>query len=69
MNLYRPLHHGVLPHKNYGVTAQSLTDILELIRADVIGGDDENLAIVLEQLAELGVVVDLLLGLGELAHL
>lgn len=69
MNLYRPLHHGVLPHKNYRVTTETLADILELIRADVIGGDDENLAIVLEQLAELGVVVNLLLSLGELAHL
>ncbi|KAM1063977.1 hypothetical protein FF1_028057 [Malus domestica] len=59
----RPFHHRVLPLQNDGVSAQPLVDVLELLGADVVRGDNEDLAILVEEGAELGIVGDLLVGL------
>lgn len=63
MQADRSLHHGVLPHQDDGIAAEALPDVLELIRSDVIGGGDQDLAVLIEKLAKLLVVGDLLLGL------
>ncbi|KAM2290526.1 hypothetical protein ACFXTI_031173 [Malus domestica] len=60
----RPFHHRVLPLQNDGVSVQSLVEVLELLGADVVGGDNEDLAILVEEGTELGIVGDLLVGLG-----
>ena len=64
MHPNRALHHGVLAHEDNRVTTQTPSDVLELVGSDVVGVDDEDLGVLLEVLAELGIVSDLLLGLG-----
>jgi hypothetical protein len=56
----------VLAHEHDGVAPQPAADVLELLGADVVGDSDEHLGVLIEKLAELLVVRDLLLGLGPL---
>lgn len=61
-----PLHHGVLAHEHHGVRPQPLPDTLELIGAHIVGGAHEHLRILLQEIAQLVVIVLLLLLLGPL---
>lgn len=57
------LHHGVLAHEDDGVTTETLPDVLELVGSDIVCGDDQHLRVVVQELAKLRVVRDLLVGL------
>lgn len=40
MDLYGPLHHGVLPHQQHDrVPTETLSDVLQLVRSDTVGGN------------------------------
>lgn len=56
------LHHGVLPHENHRVATQTFPYALELRRANVFGGHDQNLGILAQKTPELLVVQGFLLG-------
>jgi hypothetical protein len=56
----------VLAHEHDGVTPQPAADVLELLGADIVGDGDEHLGVLIEKLAQLLVVRDLLLRLGPL---
>lgn len=57
------LHHGVLPHQNHGIASQTLPDVLELSRTDVVGERHQNLSVLIDELAEPLIVGDLLVAL------
>lgn len=57
-------HHGVLAHEDNGIATKALANALKLVRADIIGTDDEDLRILFEKAAEFLVVVSLLLSSG-----
>lgn len=42
--------HGVLAHENDGMVAEGATDLLQLLRADVISAHDEALRVFVEEL-------------------
>lgn len=62
------LHHGVLAHEDDGIAAEALADVLELVGADIIGADDEDLRVLAEESAEFLVVLGLLLSSGGLEN-
>lgn len=52
--------HGVLAHQDNGITTESVTDLVHLLRRDIVDGDDEDGLVSLEKRLQL-VEVD---GLG-----
>lgn len=66
MNSDTSLHHGILTHENHRITAQTSPDVLKLVRPHVVGYRHQNLRILIEQLAKLVIISDLLVGLGSL---
>lgn len=66
MDLDAASDEGVLPHEDDGVAPEPLANVLELVRADVVRRGDEHLVVLIEELAQLLVVRDLLLRLREL---
>ncbi|KAI3488229.1 hypothetical protein L1887_47768 [Cichorium endivia] len=45
--------HGVLAHQHNTLAAERLTDLVHLLRADIVDVDDEDRGVLLEQLGEL----------------
>jgi hypothetical protein len=41
--------HGVLSHENDTLTTKGLTDLVHLLRRDIVDGDDEDGLVVLEK--------------------
>jgi len=35
-------NHGVLAHQDNGITTESLSDLVHLLRRDIVDGDDED---------------------------
>lgn len=66
MDADRALHHGVLAHEDNGITTEALADVLELLRPHIVGADHQYLRVRIQQLADLGVISDLLLRLSHL---
>lgn len=64
MKSSRSLHHGVFPHKNDGISTQTLANILQLIGSNIVRGNDQNLGVLVEKIAQLLIVSDLLFSLG-----
>lgn len=62
------LHHGVLAHEDDGIATKALANALKLGGADIIGADDEDLGVLLEEAAEFLVVLRLLLSAGGLEN-
>ena len=58
------LHHGVFTHENHRISTQTLANVLQLVGSDIVGGSDQNLGVLVEKLAQLLIVSDLLVGLG-----
>ena len=54
--------HGLLSEQEDGLSAEGLTDISNLLRADVLDISNEQLAVILEDLVELDEVELLLLS-------
>jgi hypothetical protein len=46
--LYPP-YHSVLSHQNDTASTEGQTDLVHLLRADIVDGDDEDGAVVLEK--------------------
>lgn len=46
-------YHGVLSHQDNSLAAHRLPDLVHLLRADIVDGDDEDRLVVLEKGAEL----------------
>ncbi len=46
-------YHSVLAHQNHAVSAQCPADLVHLLRADIVDGDDENRFVLLEEILEL----------------
>lgn len=61
-------HHGVLTHKNNGIATKTLADALKLVGTDIIGTDDEDLRILIEETTEFLIVVSFLLSSGGLEN-
>jgi hypothetical protein len=51
--------HGVLAHQDDGVTTERDTDLLHLVRADIVDVDNEELGVALEQVLKLLEVIRL----------
>ncbi|KAF0744734.1 hypothetical protein Ae201684_001189 [Aphanomyces euteiches] len=51
--------HGVLAHQDFSLAAQSDTDLLDLVRANVVNTDDEDLVVGVQQVFQLGEVFGL----------
>ena len=60
------LQESVLPHEDDRVRPQAAADVLHLLRADIVGGADKRLAVLLQQLVHALVVNLLLLSLSAL---
>jgi hypothetical protein len=45
--------HGVLAHQDNGITTESLTDLVHLLRRDIVDGDDEDGLVSLEKRLQL----------------
>lgn len=45
--------HGVLAHQDNGITTESLSDLVHLLRRDIVDGDDEDALVLLEEVLEL----------------
>jgi hypothetical protein len=45
--------HGVLAHEDNTLTAEGLTDLVHLLRRDIVDGDDEDGLVVLKKRLEL----------------
>ena len=50
-------HHCVLAHQNntgnFAISSQTLSDLMHLLRADIVNGDDENRLVFFQQALEL----------------
>jgi hypothetical protein len=51
--LERTADHGVLAHQDNGITTESLTDLVHLLRRDIVDGDDEDGLVSLEKRLQL----------------
>lgn len=58
------LHHGILTHQNNRISTQTLANVLQLVGSNIVSGSDQNLTVLIQKLAQLLVVCDLLVGLG-----
>ena len=56
-------YHGVLAHQDNTLVAEGMSDLVHLLRADIVDLNDEDGAVLLEQALEL-VEVKRLVGLG-----
>ena len=54
--------HGVLAHEDDGLAAERLADLVHLLRADIVDGDDEDCLIFVQQGLELVEVDGLVAG-------
>lgn len=57
-------YHGVLSHEDDGLSTKGDTDLMHLLRRDIVDIDDEDLAVLLEKLLELLEVSDLVIRLS-----
>lgn len=55
-------HHGVLSHQDNGISAERLTNLVHLLRRDIVDADDEDGLVLLEQALELVEVAGLVRG-------
>ena len=55
-------YHGVLAHQDDTLTTQGVSDLVHLLRADIVDGDDENGLILFEQALQLVEVAGLVLA-------
>lgn len=46
-------YHGVLSHENDTLTTEGLSDLVHLLGADIVDGDDEDRLVLLQQAPEL----------------
>lgn len=46
-------HHGVLAHENDALATEGLSDLVHLLRRDIVDGDDEDALVLLEEDLEL----------------
>lgn len=57
LNFFRALahrsDHGVLAHQNNTLTTEGVSDLVHLLGADIVDGDDEDGPVLLEQALEL----------------
>lgn len=53
--------HGVLAHEDDGLTTESQTDLVHLLRADIVNVDNEDRAVLVQQALELSEVSGLVL--------
>ena len=49
----RATYHGVLAHQDDSLTAEGLSDLVHLLRADIVDGDDEDGPVILQQALQL----------------
>ncbi|KAI9166980.1 tRNA (guanine-N(7)-)-methyltransferase non-catalytic subunit trm82 [Paramyrothecium foliicola] len=55
-------YHGVLAHQDNSLTTEGVSDLVHLLRADIVDGDDENGLVVLQQALQLVEVAGLVLA-------
>jgi hypothetical protein len=46
-------YHGVLAHQDDSLTTEGVSDLVHLLRGDIVDGDDEDGAVLFEQALEL----------------
>jgi hypothetical protein len=46
-------HHGILAHENDTLSTERLADLVHLLRGDIVDGDNENAAVLLEETSQL----------------
>jgi hypothetical protein len=46
-------YHGVLAHQDNTLATEGLTDLVHLLGADIVDGDDEDARVLLEEALEL----------------
>ena len=51
--LERTSHHGVLAHQNDGIASEGRSNLVHLLRADIVDADDEDRLVLVEQALEL----------------
>lgn len=59
-----PTYHGVLAHQDNTLLAERVSDLVHLLRADIVDGDDEDGAVLFEQALELVEVAGLVCSLA-----
>lgn len=52
-SLQSAANHGVLAHENDALTAEGLSDLVHLLRGDIVDGDNEDALVLLEERLEL----------------
>ena len=57
-------YHGVLAHQDDTLAAEGLTNLVHLLRRDIVDGDDEDGTVLLEQALELVEVAGLVSALA-----
>jgi hypothetical protein len=57
-------YHGVLSHQDNALSAESVTDLVHLLRAHIVDGDDEDALILLEKALQLIEIASLVCGLA-----
>lgn len=60
----RKTYHGVLSHQDDGLSTESATDLVHLLGRDIVDGDDEDGAVLLEKALQLIEVAGLVCGLA-----
>lgn len=55
-------YHGVLSHQNYTLATEGESDLVHLLRADIVDADDENAIEFFEEALELVEVAGLVCG-------
>lgn len=57
-------YHGVLAHQDNAIAAERLTDLVHLLRRDIVDRDDEDGLVLLQQALQLVEVASLVSGLA-----
>lgn len=57
-------YHGVLSHQDDTLSPERLSDLVHLLRADIVDGDNEDAAILLEKALQLIEIAGLVCGLA-----
>lgn len=57
-------YHGVLSHQYDGLSAESATNLVHLLGADIVNSDDEDALVLLKKALELVEVAELVFGLA-----
>ena len=60
----RNTYHGVLSHEDDTLSTESATDLVHLLGGDIVDGDNEDGAVLLEQALQLVEVAGLVCGLA-----